>query len=88
MAEYGREVAASTKGSRINADIERLLHMVKRVHEARERVMRHASALGYHADTPPTDDTKVCPIANTLAHSLEDMDRALDQLSGALNVFD
>ncbi len=91
MSDYGREqfAANSTKGSRIMADIERMQQMTKRVHDARERVMRHSSALGYYADTPPTEaSAKVSPISNTLSNALSDLDRALDQLSGALNVFD
>lgn len=79
-----------SKGSRINADVENLLRMVKRVHEARERIQRHTSALGYYADTAPTDgsDGKVSPISNTLSNALSDMEHALEQLSVSLNLFE
>lgn len=95
MPDYSNQANAqnaltgsSPKGSRINADVESLLRMVKRVHEARERIQRHTSALGYHADTPPTEGSKVSPIASTLSNALTDLDHALEQLSVSLNLFD
>lgn len=93
MDHYGQGQAANAlttaKGSRINSDVERLLHMVKCVHEARERVMRHTQSLGYYADTPPEPGNgKVQPIANNLSNALGDLDHALDMLSGSLNLFD
>lgn len=78
------------KDSRIVSDVSRLLSMVKRVHEARERTQRHSSSLGYYPDGPPIDAAagKVQPISNTLSNALSDLENALDKLDGALNVFD
>jgi hypothetical protein len=89
--DYASQGQAATKAaSRINQDVERLLLMVKRVHRERERVVLHTSALGYYAQpTPETGESaKIQPITNNLANALNDLDRALDQLAGAVNLFE
>lgn len=92
MADYSeRAGTASTgaAGSRIQSDIRRLQELVGRVVMSRERVVAHARALGYFADTPaPPLSSKVSAISTTLGDVIGDLDRELDTLSGALNVFD
>jgi hypothetical protein len=82
--------ATEAKGSRINADVERVLLLTRGVHNARERVTRHATALGYFSDAPSNagDAGKIAPISNNLQNALGDLDRAIDALHGALNLFD
>lgn len=90
MADYNREEGAATaKSSRIQSDTQSLQKMVARVRQEEMRVTAHARSLGYFKDTPePGNGQKIAGISNTLADALHDLDRALDGLSGALNVFD
>lgn len=81
--------AVKEKGSRINADVDRVLSLVKSVHEARARVQRHRQALGY--DAPPTGDGatgKIQPISSTMQSTIGDLERAIDGLHGELGLFD
>jgi hypothetical protein len=81
--------AARPEGSRIHTDIQRLRDMVDRVQSSKNRVMIHARALGYFQDVPTKlENAQIAKISTTLADVLTDLDRALDELSGSLNVFD
>lgn len=84
------QLAVNAKPSRIHSDTEQLRSMINRVGNITARVTGHARALGYFAETPEAAGSvnKLSPISHTLRDSLSDMDRALDELSGALNVFD
>ena len=83
------EQAAEKSRSRIQADTQLVLEMVKRVEATRERIIAHARALGYF-EPPPTIEAgaKVSPVSTTMADAIRDLDRALDHLAGSLNVFD
>lgn len=81
--------AVKEKGSRINVDVDRVLCLVKSVHEARGRVQRHRQALGY--DAPPTGDAstgKIQPISSTMQSAIADLDRAIEGLHSELSLFD
>lgn len=82
--------SAAIKGSRINSDVERVLSLVRSVLDARDKVHRHTSALGYFSDTPQTvgDGGKVQPISSTMQNAIGDLDRAIDSLHGALALFE
>jgi hypothetical protein len=81
--------AVKEKASRINADVDRVLSLVKSVHEARARVQRHRHALGY--DAPPVGEAsggKIQPISNTMQSAITDLDRAIAALHDELSLFD
>lgn len=95
MSDYVQQSAAQSNGSRtkpasrINADVERVLVMVKRIHVERDRLQSHTASLGYFADTPPeSGEAKVQPISVNMASALNDLDRALQQLTSAINLFE
>lgn len=81
---------ANTKGSRINSDVERVLGLAKSIAVARDRVMRHSSALGYFSEIAGAGEksAQVAPISNNLQSAIADLDRSIDGLHSALNVFD
>ena len=78
------------KGSRINSDVERILSMARVANSARDRIARHSAALGYFEPPQSGNDSGaiVQPISNNLQSALGELDRALDGLHGALNLFD
>ena len=80
--------AENRVASRIEQDVEQVKSMTERVHRTRERVVRHARALGYFE---PPADAKVSaptPVITTMADALRELDQAIEHCSGALNVFD
>lgn len=91
MNVNSQQNSATTKGSRINSDVERLINLTRRVIEARERITRHTSALGYFADEPPGATNQlanIAPIPSTLSSALSDLDYAAERLHAALSLFD
>ncbi len=91
MADYGSAIggAPSTeKGSRIQSDTHRLLEMVQRIKSSEQRIVRHAMSLGYYSPQPESAGNKPTPVSSSMADALSDMDRAVDGLSGAINLFD
>lgn len=88
---YENQLARTTEqGSRIDNDAAQLRTLAERVHTTRTRVMRHAKSLGYWAPTPePGQETnKLAPVSSTLQDGIRDLEKAVEELSGALNVFD
>ncbi len=91
MADYGNSTIAAPsaeKGSRIQSDTHRLMEMVNRIKTSEQRIVRHAMSLGYYSPQPESAGNKPTPVSSSLADALSDLDRALDGLSGALNLFD
>lgn len=86
VTSVGRDI--NTAASRIENDVEALKRMVGRVEVIMERTIRHARALGYYQPQP--EDAKIAPtpVITTLADALQALDRAIDNASGALNVYD
>lgn len=86
----GAQANADIRGSRINSDVERIISLIRSVNDARDRVNRHTSAMGYFSDAP-TEGAKagsVSPISNNMQTALADLDRALDGLHASLSLFD
>jgi hypothetical protein len=79
----------ATKQSRINVDVDKVLSLVRSVKDARDRVQRHTSALGYFSDAPESagEGGKVQPISNNLATGIADLERAVGSLHEALDIF-
>lgn len=80
--------AVATTMSRIENDVETIKRMAGRVEMIRERVIRHARALGYYEPTPEAKVAAPTPVITTLADALQSLDREIDHCSGSLNVFD
>ena len=74
--------------SRIENDVERVKMMATRVETIVSGIVRHARSLGYYepAQTPPS--TKPSAVITTLSDALSELDRALDNGSAALNLFE
>ena len=81
---------AQRTASRIDNDIGNLKMLSQRVSSSRERIMRHAQTLGYYngPKDPPTSAAVPTPMVLTLTDAISELDREIEQLSGALNVFD
>lgn len=73
--------------SRIENDIESMKLMTARLEATTERLIRHARNMGYFEPTPK-DAGGASPVITTLADALRAMDRAVEHVSGSLNVFD
>lgn len=80
---------APVKGSRIDSDVERILGMARSANSARDRLLKHSSALGYFQDNADAaGNGTVQSISNNLQSALNDLDRSIEGLHGALNLFD
>lgn len=74
--------------SRIDNDVMTVKGFTQRTRDVSERIIRHAQTLGYYNPQPSTSTTGPTPIITTLSDALMELDRAMDELSGALNLFD
>lgn len=74
--------------SRIENDTEVLKRMIDRIESTTGRIIRHARSLGYYEPTPDNKEQAPQPVITTLADALGTLDRAIDNCSGSLNVFD
>lgn len=94
MADYAangitKNSATEVRGSRINSDVERVIKLAYSINNARDNAIRHAAALGYFMnETSAEVGGKVQPISNNMQTALADLERAIDSLHGALNLFD
>jgi hypothetical protein len=80
--------AANAVASRIESDTEAVKTMVSHVDIISERIVRHARSLGYYQPTPDVKVSAPSPVITTLADALQALNRAIDNCSGSLNVFD
>lgn len=92
-AGYHGQLAASnslnTKASRIDSDVEKMLAFARNVNSARLSIMRHANTLGYFSQDPVGDaKASVSPISTNMQTAMSDLDRAIDGLHAALNLFE
>lgn len=93
MFNSGQQIEANNLGekqtrSRIEVQTVGVQEMVGRVQSAQARILRHARSLGYFQDPPASAQVKPTAVSMTMTDALGDLDRALDDLSGSLNVFD
>lgn len=89
MAYSQNEVASDTKASRIEHDASRIRELADRIHGSKRRLIGHARKLGYFQDTPEAGaSAKISPVSSTLLDAITDLERAVEELSGSLNVFD
>lgn len=90
QAQASGQANTSAKGSRINVDVEHVLCLVRSVNDARDKVQRHTSALGYFSDAPQSagDAAKLQPVSTSMQNAIGDLDRAIDNLHGALSLFE
>lgn len=95
MSDYAQTAGTSVL-NRIENDIETVKRMTDRLDSIRQRITRNSRALGYFE--PPKDPSLLGgslngsptppPVVTTLAEALQQLDRAIDGASSALNVFD
>jgi hypothetical protein len=88
-ATLGTQTRVEKPVSRIDTDVIRLKEQTQRVRLNTERLMRHAHSLGY---LPPPSQGNTgqapTPVITNLNDAVCDLDRALDEMSGAMNLFD
>jgi phage-related protein len=80
----------NTTMNRIENDIETIKRITMRLESIHDRIMRNARVLGYF-DSPKdigSGASTPTPVVSTLADAINALDRAVDNASGALNVFD
>lgn len=75
--------------TRLDHDITRVKAMSISVIRIRDRIVDHARVLGYFEPPPQNPATSApTPVVTTLTDALAELDREIDHLSGALNLFD
>jgi hypothetical protein len=80
--------------SRIENEIDRMRSLIDIVNSSTSRITRHASSFGYFAPPPAQSVNLGCApqaptaVAVTLTDVLDELARAIDSNSGALNLFD
>jgi len=75
--------------TRIESDIEQIKSETNRLESIADRIASHARALGYFH--PPSEGAKSAaptPVVTTMSDAIQALDRAVDNCSGALNLFD
>lgn len=83
------QVGSNIKQSRLASDVERIITLIQSVNTARERVSHQTTTLGYFSDAPTTNkNTEPSPIWPNLQNMLSELERSIDGLHGALNLFD
>lgn len=90
MAEYGASTASAVNRplTRIENNVEQLKAQTERINNVTERIMRHATALGYFG--PPKADAanSLSPVVSNLSDALVELERAVDHLGGSMNLFE
>jgi hypothetical protein len=89
--EYAQNAVSSlnqTAASRIQSDTKKLQDFAMRIKQAESRIVSHARAMGYYEPQPESVGTKPTPISISMLDAISDLDRAIDSLSGSLNLFD
>lgn len=90
--DYGLKQSATPAteraASRIENDVERVKTMTSRVDIIVAGIVRHARSLGYYEPTPSAGNTAPSAVITTLSDALRELDRALDNGSEALNLFE
>jgi hypothetical protein len=74
--------------SRIEQDINLVKSMAEQVDLTRERIIRHARAMGYFEPPPEAKAAMPMPVITTMADALQALARSIDHCSGSLNVFE
>lgn len=89
MPDYGPANTKTERSmSRIDNDVAVVKRMAERVEGITERPMRHAHSLGYFEESKAGNTSTPSPVITTLADALQALERAIDNCSGSLNVFD
>lgn len=86
--QQGAQNALNTKASRIQSDAQRLRSVAEHLTVLNGHIAQHARSLGYFQDTPAVAQEKVRPISTTMADSIGDVERAVEDIAASLRAFD